>query len=136
MGMARYDLKAPLESLLTGLFEASRYMDYYRLPELFCGFPRRPGQGPTAYPVACLPQAWAAASIFAVLGAMLGVTFDPAARLICFTRPVMPSWLDELRVDDLRLGDASVDVLFRRHVSDVAVNVLKKEGQVDVILVA
>jgi glycogen debranching enzyme len=136
MGMARYDLKAPLQPLLTGLFEASRFMEHYRLPELFCGFPRRPGQGPTAYPVACLPQAWAAASVFAVLGAMLGVSFDPAARLICFTRPAMPAWLDELRVEELRLCDASVDLLFRRHVSDVSVNVLKKEGQVDVILVA
>jgi hypothetical protein len=67
---------------------------------------------------------------------MLGVSFDPAARLICFTRPAMPAWLDELRVDDLRLGDASVDLLFRRHVSGVAVNVLKKDGQIDVILVA
>jgi glycogen debranching enzyme len=136
MGLARYDCKEPLERILTALFEASRFVDHYRLPELFCGFPPRTGQGPTLYPVACLPQAWASASVFAVLGAMLGVSFDPAAGIICFTRPALPAWLDELRIDRLRSGDATVDVLFRRHVNDVSLNVLRKEGQVDVLLIA
>jgi glycogen debranching enzyme len=134
MGLARYGLKEPLADILSGLFEASRFMEHYRLPELFCGFPRRKGQAPTSYPVACQPQAWAAASVFGVLGAMLGVSFDPAARIICFTGPALPSWLDELRVDNLRLGDARVDLLFRRHGKDVALNVLNKAGQVDVML--
>jgi glycogen debranching enzyme len=136
MGLARYGCKEPVEKILTALLDASVFMDQYRLPELFCGFPPRRGQGPTFYPVACLPQAWAAASVFAVLGAMLGISFDPAAQVICFTRPVMPAWLDELRVDNLQLGDATVDLLFRRHVKDVSLNVLRKEGRVDVILVA
>jgi glycogen debranching enzyme len=135
MGLARYGIKEPVADILSGLFEASRFMEHSRLPELFCGFPRRKGQAPTSYPVACLPQAWAAASIFGVLGAMLGVSFEPAARIICFTRPAMPSWLDELRVDNLRLGDARVDLLFRRHGKDVTLNVLNKEGQLDVMLI-
>ena len=39
------------------------------LPELLCGFQRWPGEPPIAYPVACLPQAWAAASVFMMLQA-------------------------------------------------------------------
>ena len=136
MGMARYDCREPLERILTALFEASTFVDHYRLPELFCGFPPRAGQGPTLYPVACLPQAWASASVFAVLGAMLGISFDPAAGVVCFTRPALPAWLDELRIDRLRLGDATVDILFRRHLNDVSLNVLRKDGRVDVLLVA
>ncbi len=47
-----------------GLFEASGTIDGHRLPELFCGFHRRPGEGPTLYPVACSPQAWASGVVF------------------------------------------------------------------------
>jgi hypothetical protein len=67
---------------------------------------------------------------------MLGISFDPAAGVVCFTRPALPAWLDELRIDRLRLGDATVDILFRRHLNDVSLNVLRKDGRVDVLLVA
>jgi glycogen debranching enzyme len=60
LGLARYGQKIPAEKIFSGLFDASLYVDLRRLPELFCGFARRRGQGPTFYPVACSPQAWAA----------------------------------------------------------------------------
>ena len=55
-GLAHYGLKEGVLRILTGLFEASTFLDLHRLPELFCGFERRPGEGPTLYPVACSPQ--------------------------------------------------------------------------------
>ena len=61
-GLARYGLKAQVHKVMKGLFDASLVLDFHRLPELFCGFVRRPGQGLTRYPVACNPQAWAAGS--------------------------------------------------------------------------
>jgi hypothetical protein len=73
---------------------------------------------------------------FGLLGACLGVEFDTAARQVRFDRPVLPKFLDELRVDGLRLGDATVDLLFRRHTTDVAVNVLRREGKLDVIVMS
>jgi hypothetical protein len=57
---------------------------------------------------------------------MLGVSLDPAACLVCLTWPMMPAWLDELRVENLPLGQARVDLLFRRHINDVALNVLRE----------
>jgi glycogen debranching enzyme len=132
MGFARYDLKDELIRLLTGLFEAAVAMDLRRLPELFCGFPRRNSVGPTAYPVACSPQAWSSAAVFGLVGACLGVSFAPELKQIRFRRPVLPAFLDELRVDGLRLGEAEVDLLFRRHVNDVAVNVVRREGEVEI----
>jgi glycogen debranching enzyme len=132
MGFGRYDLKEPLVRLLTGLFEAAIAMDLRRLPELFCGFPRRPSVGPTSYPVACSPQAWSSAAVFGLVGGCLGVSFAPELQQIRFRRPVLPAFLDELRVDGLRLGKAEVDVLFRRHVNDVAVNVVRRVGEVEV----
>ena len=79
--LADHPLRGPsLVRLLTGLFDSSLFTALKRLPELFCGFARRPGTGPTAYPVACLPQAWSSATVLAILGALLGISFDPQRR--------------------------------------------------------
>ena len=137
LGMKRYGLNSQLERLLTGIYDSALSVDMYRLPELFCGFSRRTGEGPTAYPVACLPQAWAAASVYAVLGAMLGISFRPEENSIRFLRPFLPSWLDELRIENLRLGTATVDVRLRRHDEDgnVSMNLLRRRGQVEVAVI-
>ena len=135
LGFARYGFVEPLLRLTTGLFDAAMMMDLNRLPELFCGFERRAGEGPTGYPVACIPQAWAAATAFALLGALLGMSFNPYLRQIRMTRPVLPTFLDEVEIRNLQLGSGSVDLLFRRHTRDVALNVLRKDGNVEVILV-
>ena len=55
------------------LLEATPYFRDARLPELFCGFDRADSPLPVPYPVACSPQAWAAGSLFHLLGAMLGL---------------------------------------------------------------
>ncbi|MFC7737725.1 glycogen debranching N-terminal domain-containing protein [Roseomonas sp. GCM10028921] len=137
LGMKRYGLNAQLERLLTGIYDSALSVDMHRLPELFCGFARRPGEGPTAYPVACLPQAWAAATAYATLGAMLGVCFRPEDNVIRFHRPFLPSWLEELRIENLRLGAAAVDVRLRRHEADggVSLNLLRRRGAVEIAVI-
>ena len=135
MGFARYSLMTPLSRLVTAMFDASMAIELARLPELFCGFERRPGEGPTSYPVACLPQAWASGTVFAMLGAILGLSFNPLMRQIRVTRPVLPEFLGEVQVQNLQLGPGSVDLLFRRHTRDVALNVLRKDGDIEVLLV-
>lgn len=132
MGMGRYGLKQPLLRVMTALFEASLFSPLRRLPELFCGFARRPRSGPTAYPVACVPQAWSSAAVFGVLGAMLGISFDHAANLIVFTRPVLPAWISECRVTNLRVADSSVDLLLRRSEEEVSFHILERRGPVEI----
>jgi glycogen debranching enzyme len=134
LGFAHYGLTEPLVRVLSGLFDASGYLELKRLPELLCGFARRSGAGPTGYPVACAPQAWAAASVFAVLGAALGISFAPKERQIRFTRPTLPAWLSEVRLANLRLGEASVDLLVRRSGNDVVVSVVQRDGPVEIVL--
>ena len=77
LGLARYGLKRPVDQLFKGLFDAATYMDLRRLPELFCGFQRQRNRGPTLYPVACSPQAWASATPFSLIEASLGLELDP-----------------------------------------------------------
>ena len=118
-----------------GLFEAAVLIDL-RLPELFCGFPRGRGRGPTLYPVACSPQAWAAsATPFTLIEASLGLQFDPAANEIHLHNPSLPSFLDEVVIRNLQLKESSVDLKVRRHAHDVSVEILERRGNIQVSIV-
>lgn len=133
MGLAQYGHTEAVQDIFTGLFRAACCMNLRRLPELFCGFRRRPGRGPTFYPVACSPQAWAAAAPLALLQASLGLSFDIPNRAIVMHHPRLPGFVDEVRLRNLSLDSkASVDLLLRRHGNDVAVNVLQRNGEVAV----
>jgi glycogen debranching enzyme len=114
------------------MFNAASYMDLSRLPELFCGFRRQPGQGPTLYPVACAPQAWASATPFALLEASLGLEFEPASSEIRLRNPALPSFLDHVILRNLRLAQSSVDLRLRRHGDEVSVHVIGSKGHVRV----
>jgi glycogen debranching enzyme len=131
-GLSRYGMQDLACVLLTALFEAGTFFDLHRMPELFCGFPRQPGEGPTLYPVACAPQAWAAASAFLLLQACLGLGVSGTSAQVWLTRPRLPAFLHELRITHLTVAEATVDLLLVRHESDVSVNVLHREGDVEV----
>jgi glycogen debranching enzyme len=104
-----------------------------RLPELFCGFHRRPEtSGPTLYPVACSPQAWAAGSVFMLVQACLGLNIDGVARRIQFANPTLPSNVDEIQVRRLRIGDAQIDFAARRFGKRVQIEVSQKSGELEV----
>jgi len=131
-GLARYGLKDQVLSIMTGLFDASRFVNLHRLPELFCGFHRRPGEGPTLYPVACAPQAWSAGTVFLLLQACLGLTIYGPENRICFNYPLLPPFLKEIQLRNLHVGAATIDLLLLRHGEDVGINVLRREGKVGI----
>jgi glycogen debranching enzyme len=132
IGMANYGRTEDAMRLFAAFYEASLNFESYRLPELYCGFPRRHGTGPTLYPVACSPQAWAAAAPFALLHACLGLELRPAEGLICFSAPRLPDFIDWLRLEHLGLPAASCDLLLQRHAHNVGVEVLRKDAGVTV----
>jgi glycogen debranching enzyme len=132
-GCARYGLQNEALSVMSGLFDASVFMDLHRLPELFCGFPRRPGERPTLYPVACNPQAWAAASVFMFLQAALGLEVEAPERVLRFTRPKLPAFLEEVRLRNLCVGPHTLDLLLERHADDVSITVLRRDGDIEII---
>jgi glycogen debranching enzyme len=134
LGLARYGLKAPVQRIFSGLFDAVSYWEPRRLPELFCGFARR-HTAPTTYPVACAPQAWASAAVFALVQASLGLQFDPDGLEIRFERPILPKFLDRLHVRGLRVGDAEADVLLHRSGDEVAATITRRQGGVRIVIV-
>jgi glycogen debranching enzyme len=134
-GLARYGLREEPLRVMEGLFTAANFLDLHRMPELFCGFPRRAGEGPTLYPVACLPQAWASGTVFMLLQACLGMSIDTPAREIRFENPALPEWLPVVRIGNLRVAEGSADLLLERHPHDVGVTVLRREGRIRVTVV-
>ncbi|HEY0502817.1 MAG TPA: glycogen debranching N-terminal domain-containing protein [Lysobacter sp.] len=119
-GLARYGQREGAVRLLRSAFEAAVAFDM-RLPELFCGFPRVPGGSPVAYPVACLPQAWAAGSAFMSLQACLGLRIDgPAAELV-LDHPRLPAGVEELSIRNIPLGERRAHVVLKRVGERVAV---------------
>jgi glycogen debranching enzyme len=135
LGLARYGLKHSVAHVFKALFDAATYMDLRRLPELFCGFRREKGRGPTLYPVACAPQAWASATPFTLLEAALGLEFDAAQGEIRLRNPRLPAFLNDVVLRDLQLGPSSVDLRVRRHGDDVSLEVLRTRGQIRVSIV-
>jgi glycogen debranching enzyme len=134
-GFARYDLKESAAIVLAGLLDASLFFDLHRLPELFCGFPRRPGDAPTLYPVACAPQSWASAAVFLLLEACLGLSVSASERRLTFSKPVLPRFLQQVTIRGLKIADGRADLLLTRHdAGDVGVNVLRREGALDVVV--
>ena len=135
LGLARYGLKHSVEHVFKGLFDAASYMDLRRLPELFCGFQRERRRGPTLYPVACAPQAWASATPFTLLEAALGLEFEAQRGEIRLRNPRLPAFLNEVILRELQLGSSSVDLRVRRHGDDVSLEVLRTRGQIQVSIV-
>ncbi len=134
-GFARYGLKAHAARLLRAMLDLSEMVELQRLPELICGFHRRPETFPTLYPVACAPQAWAAGAVFLLIESCLGVRIDAPSRRVSFAHTVLPEEIDSLQVVDLRIGGARLDLLLTRHSHDVGLTVLRRDGDVEVVVV-
>ncbi len=132
LGLRAYGLDSAFLALATSVFEAALHCEGLRLPELFCGFPRVPGYGPTPYPVACSPQAWAAGVVFQLLQGMLGLVPDAHQNRLTLRHPVLPDWLSWVEVRGLALRDSKVDLRVTRGRRGAAVEVLNREGDAEI----
>jgi glycogen debranching enzyme len=129
-GMARYGERRAVAMLLGEIYGAAAHFQL-RLPELFCGFIRETGEPPIAYPVACLPQAWAAGSVFLMLQAALGLSIDAPEQLVEIADPTLPPGVDRLSVTRLRVGDGVIDLHFQRLDGQVVVMPRERSGIVN-----
>jgi glycogen debranching enzyme len=134
-GLAKYGFKNRAGQILMGLLDLSSMVDLHRLPELFCGFDRRPGDGPTLYPVACSPQAWAAAAPFLILRACLGISINAERKRIVFDDPYLPEGIPTLTINDLRCGDVSVDLLLERRSNSVLVHKADTRSTIEIVTI-
>ncbi len=131
-GFSRYGFDDLTSVPLTGLFDASVWLESRRLPELFCGFHRRAGEGPTLYPVACSPQAWAAGAVFQLLQSCLRLRFNPSTRELLVDRPMLPPFLEDLTLAGLAVPGGTVDLEFEQGTTGARASVSAKQGDFSV----
>ena len=133
-GLKRYGFSEDALRVFTAIYEAASRLSSYRLPEVFAGLDRGDSPGPVRYPVACSPQAWAAGAIPYMLRTALGLEPDATENTLRVVRPALPDWLGEVSVRGLRVGEATVDLLFRRRHSETSVVVLEQRGPLHVLV--
>jgi len=134
-GIARYGNKRNIIDIFESLMRATSYLDQRRIPELYCGFRRRLGRGPTLYPAACSPQAWSAAAPFGLIQAMIGLEFCPRQAEIRLNNPVVPPMVGSITLRNVTLGDSSADFTVRSGVKGVTLEVLRTRGNLRISLV-
>ncbi len=134
MGFARYGLNAHAANILEGVMAAATEMELFRLPELFCGFQRRRGRGPTPYPVACAPQAWAAGAPFALIQASLGLQLHHAQGCVTLNNPILPPSIEEAVLPNLQIGDSVMKLGLSRFSDEIVATVLERRGPAKLVL--
>jgi glycogen debranching enzyme len=133
-GLARYGMNEEAGRILSGLFDAARNLTAFRMPELFCGFPRRAGEAPVCFPSACTPQAWASGAVFLLLQACLGVDIDAAARIVHVRKPFLPEWLEHVSVSQLAVGEGRASLHFSRASDEVRVGISDTKGDIRLVV--
>jgi len=129
-GLAKIGAKRGVADIFDSLMRATTYLDHRRIPELYCGFRRRRGRGPTLYPAACSPQAWAAAAPFSLVQSLLGLELLPTEGEVRLNNPIVPPIAGQFSIRGLRMGNSAVDFAVRPSAGSVAVDVLRAEGDI------
>ena len=114
------------------IFNVAVNQSDYRLPELFCGFSKNYSDRPIWYPVSCSPRAWAAGSMFLMLDSMLGLKADAVNNQLTVDKPMLPPYLNNVSLSNIRVGKSSVDLRFVRTATGTKCEIIKKIGPVAV----
>ena len=134
-GLKRYGFDAATGRIATAMFDVGAGARDFRLPELFCGFQRDGSRAIVAYPVACIPQAWAAAAPFMLVEAMLGISAHAPENRLAVDRPRLPDWLESVEIRDIRVGHSRISLAFRESgYGNTGFSLLEQKGNVRVTM--
>lgn len=129
-GLKKYGYSEEANTIITSLIQACKYFDY-RLPELFCGYPRKEREAPMIYHSTCSPQAWASGSIILFIQTMLGL-YPDASKNVLYVKPTLPDWLSIVTVKNMMVGGEKVSIEFKRVKGVTTFEVIGKAGKIKV----
>jgi glycogen debranching enzyme len=133
-GLSQYGHQEAAVTLITALFDASLFLYLQRMPELFCGFARRSGEGPTSYPVACSPQAWSVAAVFILLKACLRISIDAPSKQVRFYQPTLPAYLERVLLSNIPTNDGPIALEIIRHDDDIGMMIKEKPEDWSIVI--
>jgi len=134
-GLKKHGYAQESNRIALGLFETALAYEHLRLPELFCGFSRQSSPQPVSFPMACWPHAAASGALFLVLQSMLGIYAQADENVVYVHNPVLPKWVGELGLRNLRIGRTTMDLAFRRSGSQTGFSVRDKQGPGRIVVV-
>jgi len=127
-GLKKYGYSDEANTVITSLIEASKHFDY-RLPELFCGYPRKDDESPVIYHSTCSPQAWASGSIILFIQTMLGLCPD-APNNVLYVKPTLPEWIKLVTIKNMVVGGEKISIEFRRVNGATTFETIGKTGKI------
>jgi glycogen debranching enzyme len=132
-GLRRFGFDARALDLTRALFDLALLYSEYRIPECVGGYARGESAVPGAYPRTNTPQLWNATAFPSSVQTLLGLLPIAAANTLVLD-PVLPEWLPEIVVRDLRVGDAKVSLRFWREPDGRSKwDVLHRQGSLHVV---
>jgi glycogen debranching enzyme len=123
LGFKYYGFSAEAARIAHDISVAASHFQLNQLPELYTAFERDDTNFPVQYIGANVPQAWAAGSSFMLTQALLGFLSD-APRNRLYVDPLLPRWLPDLTMYDLRVGKHKVNIRFWREDEQTAFEVI------------
>jgi glycogen debranching enzyme len=132
-GLRRYGFDARAIELAGGLLDLGQLYNFGRIPECVGGYARTEFPHPGAYPRANPVQLWNQSAYIMLIQVLLGL--QPIAPLhTLVVDPVLPPWLPEITLRDLRVADATATIRFTRDGSArVNADVTEKRGTLHII---
>ena len=73
--------------------------------------------------------------MYLLLQACLGLSIHATEGKVYFNKPALTEALQEVTIRNLKVGSASIDITLQRHAEDVSINVLRKDGEVDIVVI-
>jgi len=133
-GLKLYGFDREAMQVIDQLSMAGAYFPLARYPELFCGYSPDDVPLPVEYPVACRPQAWAAAAPLLMIRSYGGIVADAPNGALYISRPSLPSWLESAEIQGMRVGSARVDLALTQRGGVTAIQVPRKEGDLEILI--
>jgi glycogen debranching enzyme len=129
LGLRRYGFDREALQLARDISGAAGYFAMHRLPELYAGLPRAPTTFPVQYKGANAPQAWAAGSCFHLLQTLVGFMPNAPKNQLSID-PILPDWLPDLELRDVRVGEHALDLRLWREGERTAWEVTRGDASV------
>ncbi len=132
-GLRRFGFDERALQLTRSMFELAQLYPNFRIPECVGGFARRERPFPGAYPRSNPVQLWNASAFALLIHTMLGLQPVAPLDLLAFD-PVLPAWLPEVILRELRIGHATATIRFWRDDSgDGHAEVIQKTGTLHLV---
>jgi len=132
-GLRRFGFNAEALRLARALYDLALLWRGHRIPECVGGYDRQEASHPGAFPQANVPQSWNLSVFPILLQTLLGLRAVATLKLLAVD-PILPAWLPDVTVRNLRVGQSRVSLRFRRDRSGGSrYEVLKKEGALRIV---